>query len=391
MSHARRLMTVRPWLVLVVLIAGCSPAPKAGVPVVAPPVHSAREVTVAAELVRDGRIVVASAERRALRGELVLVGEVMAGEDGEADVSTLVQGRVAELTVGEGQRVRRGQVLAWIDAPEVGRATAELLRARSRAKVAARQLQRQLQLDREQATSDNAVDEARAAEAAAGADLLAARTLLASVGGTEPSSVDANAPVSVRIPVRAPIDGTVVRRNVLVGGPVAPDKPLFHLVSTDRAYVRARLPETAPVLAEGTLATLRPREASAVDNARCAARVTANFRWVDETRTVPLRLAPVGPCPALVVGRYVDVLVATTAAVGSGVVVPKEASVEVRGATVVFVQTSQSAFVARAVRLGASTATEVVVEAGVEPGDHVVVKGAILLKGELIRGELETP
>ena len=387
-------------------VGGCSRAAESAA--VPPTARSQRSITVAAELLGDGRIQVTAAERRPLRGELVLVGEVVAGEDGEADVSTLVEGRVAELAVGEGQRVRRGQLLAWIDAPEVGRATAELLRARSRARVAARQLTRQLELDREQATSQNAVDEARAADAAARAELLAARTLLASVGGgeevsnnrrlgdtsseqrwLEPANLDSGARASVRIAVRAPIDGVVVQRNVLVGGPVAPTKSLFRLVSADRAYVRARLPETAPALPEGTEATLRPREAAAAAAGSCRARIVANFRWVDQGRMVPLRLAPIGACAALVVGRYVDVLVATTVAVGSGVVVRKEAAVEFKGATVVFVQSAASQFVARPVRLGRSTASEVIVEEGVEPGERVVTTGAILLKGELLRAELE--
>jgi len=373
---------------LVAAAAGCSSRAAPAAAPAPPATHAPRTLTVAPELLAEGRVRVGAAERRALRGELVLVGEVMAGEGGEADASTLVEGRVAELTAGEGERVKRGQVLAWIDAPAVGRATAEVLRARSRALVAARQLARQLQLDREQATSQNAVDEARATDAAARAELAAARTLLASVGGSEPSGAVGSS-VSARVAVRAPIDGVVVKRNVVLGGPVAPDKPLFHLVSTAHAWVRARLPETAPPLPEGTAATLRPREGAAADAPTCRARVVASFGWVDEHRTVPLRVAPLGECPALEVGRYVDVLVTTTSAVGSGVVVSKEAAVEYKGTTVVFVESGAGRFVARPVRLGASTASEVVVESGVAPSERVVTTGAILLKGELLRAELE--
>jgi cobalt-zinc-cadmium efflux system membrane fusion protein len=356
----------------------------------AAPSPASHEIKVDPKLLEE-RIQVAVAERRALRGALVLTGQVVADEEGEGDAIALATGRVAALVVDDGARVKKGAILAWIDAPEVARMTAEVVRARTRAAQADRLLARQLELEAQQATSKNALDEARAGASGAHADLLAARTILLGVGGAEPM-VASDTISGTRLAVRAPIEGVVVKRMTQVGSAVTLDKPLFHLVAPERVYVLAKLPETARhVVHEKELATVRRREAAGSEDEKgCAATVVRSFDVVDPDRTVPIRLAPTA-CTGMVVGRYVDVTFETHPAGAAGLVVPKEAAVEIKGARVVFVKRGPSAFEPRAVRLGQATATEVVVEDGLKDGDSVVVRGAVLLKGEVLRSELEAP
>jgi cobalt-zinc-cadmium efflux system membrane fusion protein len=375
-----------------------SPAASASTPHAAG--HSV--VRVDAGLVAEGRVKIGEAERRSPGTELVLAGDAAPAEDGEAEVGALVSGRVATLDVTEGARVKRGQVLARIDAPEVGRATAELLRARSHAMVAARKLGRQLELQAQNATSQNAVDEARAEDQAARADLVAARTLLANMGGGEPGDAggaDAGAKaVTVRVAVRTPIDGVVVRRFAVLGGAVTPEAPLFRVIAPDRLIVRARLPETAgAAVKEGAAVVIRPRAARGdATKDRCDATVEAAFGVVDEaSRTTPLRVRPAAGCSWLVPGAYVDVVVSVGpgARVGDespAVLVAAEAVVDVRGVPTVFVAGKEpGTFEARPVRPGPTAGASIVVEAGLEPGERVAVAGALLLKGELLRAELE--
>jgi cobalt-zinc-cadmium efflux system membrane fusion protein len=374
--------------------ASASAAPSAGA-------HA--RVSVDPALVEQGRIRLAAAERRSPGTELVLPGDVTPAEDGEAEVGALVSGRVATLEVTEGARVKKGQVLARIDAPEVGRATADVLRARSHVAVASRKLARQLELVPQNATSQNAVDEARAEAEAARADLVAARTLLANMGGGEPGDAggpDAGAPaVTVRVAVRSPIDGVVVRRIAVLGGAVSPDAALFRVVAPERMLVRARLPETAgAAVKEGAAVVVRPRGArgDAVKD-RCEATVEAAFGVVDEaTRTTPIRVRPAAGCAWLVPGGFVDVVVS----VGPGpralgdeapaVLVPAEAVVDLKGIPTVFVAAKEpGAFEPRPVRPGMTAGASIVVEAGLEPGERVATAGALLLKGEILRSELE--
>jgi cobalt-zinc-cadmium efflux system membrane fusion protein len=378
--------------------AGCSHDAAAGTPLagegIAKPAETDKtRIEIDPALIERGRVRVGTAERRSLDGELLLPGDVVPAEDGEADVGALVTGRIAAISVAEGDHVKKGQTLALIDASEVARATAELLRARSHAVMAARKLSRQLDLEKQTATSQSAVDEARAEDQAARADLTAARTLLATLGAAEPADGDGARAVTVRVAVRAPIDGVVVQRTAVLGGPVTLDRSLFHIVSPDRLLVRARLPESAGFTpAAGAAAVIRPR-APAGGAARCEATVLSSFGVVDEaTRTLPVRLRPTGACPFLVPGGYVDVALRTPSA-GDGatvIVVPAEAVVEVRGVPTVFLAGDRpGVFTPRAVRPGLAAGASVAIEAGLVAGDRVVVDGAVLLKGEMLRSILE--
>lgn len=366
------------------------PAPAAS----AEPAADKGKVEIDPALLADGRVKVMAVEKRRLDGEVALAGDAVPAEDGEAEVGALVAGRVATLEVAEGDRVKRGQVLARIESPDAGRATADVLAARGRAVTAAHKLERQLALEKQGATSQNAVDEARAEDQAARADLAAARTRATTVGAGEPASGDARG-VAVRVAVRAPIDGVVVRRDAVLGGPVSIDRSLFRLVDPTKLLVRARLPETrAAAVAEGAAAVLRPRNAGGMEVAPCEAAVVSTFGVVDEaTRTIPVRVRPSGPCPWLLPGAWVDVAVraasAPAAAGPVGLFVPAEAVVEVRSVPTVFVAGDRpGVFMARPVRPGGSAGASIAIDAGLAEGERVVIAGALLLKGEALRSVL---
>lgn len=392
-----------PLLALTVLLGlgACKkePAPAAGP---APAVSLGKSVVaIDSELLRAGRIQVGLAERRAPRGETHLAGEVASDEAGQADVGALVSGRVAAIEAREGMPVAKGQVMAWVDAPEVGRAAAEVMRARARAAVAAHKIERQLALQQQEATSKNAVDEARAEDQIARADLAAARTLLVNLGGAEPAAAVAGQPttaVAVRVAVRSPIAGIVAQRHVVLGAPVSPDKSLFRVVAADRVMIKAKVPETFGVLpADGTPAQLEPRGAAGLFP-RCTATVSGHFAVIDETaRAQTLRLLPAAGCAWLVPGGYVDVVfsappAAPAAPAAREIVVPKEAVVDVHGAPAVFVPAAAAGeFTVHAVRVRGAPTVDLVVEAGLVEGEKVVIAGALLLKGELLRAELGGP
>jgi cobalt-zinc-cadmium efflux system membrane fusion protein len=95
----------------------------------------------------------------------------------------------------------------------------------------------------------------------------------------------------------------------------------------------------------------------------------------------------------LIPGSFVDVVFASTGAPESGpagLVVPRTAIVEVSGKPTVFVADSTPGqFSARGVQTGSGDATSVSVDSGLAAGEQVVVEGALLLKGELVRADLE--
>ena len=384
-------------VVLLALSAACkrSPPPPAPSFSVDADGRGPQGVSIDPALVTQGRVQTALVELRAPSERVWIPGEIVPNERGEADVTSLSPGRVATLEVALGETVKRGQIVATIDAPEVGRASADVLRARSRAGLAAHALARQLDLEAKQATSKAAVDEARAEHAAAHADLIAARTLLASLGGVEVSASDAEAPLApIRIALRAPIDGVVTARPAVLGAPVSPEKPLLHLVARAARVVIAKLPETLEAAASaGTRVSVRPRSASTDAVHECGATVTANLGVVDNARAIPLRIMLDEACPELPTGRFVEVAVATLIEGDAGaamLLIADAAVTDLRGTPTVFIAgTAPGAFIARGVRRGRVYGADVRIESGLGVGDRVVTVGAILLKGELLRAELQ--
>lgn len=78
-------------------------------------------------------------------------------------------------------------------------------------------------------------------------------------------------------------------------------------------------------------------------------------------------------------GSYADVCLITN--VGSdAIVVPTEAISEQQGAYFVYVKESEHCYEKRRVTLGESNGSETAITSGLEPGDEVVVKGAIMVK-----------
>jgi cobalt-zinc-cadmium efflux system membrane fusion protein len=334
-------------------------------------------------LLSSGRLALGKAEKRAPHGERKIAGEVRADEKGRAEAGTLIAGRVATIEVALGAQVEKGAVLAWIDAPDLGRAVADVLRARARASVAGHKLERQLELEKENATSKNAVDDARAEALVAQADLAAARTALATIGGSEPTSAVAPA----RLAVRSPIAGTITRRDVVLGAHVSAEKTLFEIVAPSHVQIFAGIPETIAPPKIGTLAEVRPRGSET----GCSAKVASDVGVVDEaTRTRSVRLEAVDTCAMLVPGAFVDVMLPSEIAEAPAIVVPREALIEVHEAKVVFVTSDHGvSFAVRTVRVGRIVGKDAVIEDGLKEGEEVVVRGAILLKGELLRSELE--
>jgi cobalt-zinc-cadmium efflux system membrane fusion protein len=201
----------------------------------------------------------------------------------------------------------------------------------------------------------------------------------------------------VRLALRSPIAGVIVQRSAVLGAPVGTAASLFRVVAPDRLLVRARLPETSALHPKvGDHAQIRPRARHAEAAESCDALIGSGFGVIDEaTRTVPILLRPEGACAFLLPGAYVDVRLKGTprsthaAGEAKGVVVPAEAIVDIRGTPTIFIaQGAPGTFVPRRVRPGTQEGGLVRIEAGVEVGEQVVIAGAILLKGEMMRADL---
>jgi cobalt-zinc-cadmium efflux system membrane fusion protein len=372
-------------LVLVlVLLLGCTkpssggasretPAPPASV------TNAERSVTISPDLLRSGRVSVAAAGVAAPHDDLVVTGEISAPPDGAAEVGSPVSGVVREILAKEGDRVTKGQRLAVLEAAEAARTAADLGRAEARRERARRVLEQEEELMRGNATSARNLAEAKSELAASEAEVRGASSLLTAFGAAGGG----------RIVAKSPIEGTVVARAVVLGAPVSAGARLFRIVNGQKLLVRADVPENdAADIHESSEAGL----AWTARGVSCKGVVESRSPSVDPmTRTVPFRVRPEATCPELVEGGFVEVTLPRPPAGGQTlVVVPRDALVELDAVPVVFVGTPNAAqFRAVAVRVARVTSGNAYLEDGVKAGEPVVVRGAILLKGELMRAALE--
>jgi cobalt-zinc-cadmium efflux system membrane fusion protein len=331
-----------------------------------------------------------------------------------ARLAARVSGTVWRVERQVGDRVRAGDVLAVVEAAEVGRAKAEFQQAvvqldlKERAAEAVRAAGPGV-------VAGRAVREAEAAAEEARVRVLTAELALANLGlpvraaavrGLPPAdlarrlrSLGLPAPEpesSNRIAVVVPFDGEVIARSAVAGEAADPAVPLFVVADTSRLWLtlRVRL-EDAPRVALGQPVRFRADGHPAAE-AGTVARVGPA---ADETtRTVPVRVAlpnPVGRHRAGTFGTADIILREEPRAV----VVPSSAVHWEGCCHVVFVRDEQydrpdapKVFHVRTVRPGAKSdsaagpMTEIV--AGVLPGELVAAAGSGVLRFELLKNKL---
>ncbi|GHG96490.1 RND transporter [Comamonas sp. KCTC 72670] len=352
--------------------------------------HDAR-VTLTPEAVRAARLELATAQVKPLVSGLVVPARITFTQGGVAKVASRVPGRLDTLGVVLGQKVKRGQVLGYLDSPELGQARADFLSAATKARVAEANYKREQELLAKGITSEREMREAESAFVTAQAETNAADGRLHALGlsDKEISLLRANDHYSSRFPAVSPLDGTVVEIQGTLGQAVEATTPLFTVADLSQLWAMLDL-------AESQLSRVRTGQrvaltVQALPGQEFAGEVGYIGDIVDEkTRTIPVRVVVGNADRRLKPGMFAQATIATEAeAPGEGrnanhrVVVPRQAIQQVAGEQVVFVPLSETQFRPREVTTGASSASEVEVLTGLAAGERYVAQGAFILKSEL--------
>jgi RND family efflux transporter MFP subunit len=135
-----------------------------------------------------------------------------------------VSGRVEKVNVEEGSRVKAGEVLVEIDhrIPQ-----AQYDRAKARADLAVRELSRLQRLTSQGSATPQALDQAKAAEAAAQAELKLAEVALENTS------------------LKSPFDGVVIQKNAEVGNLLEQNQTAVVIADEAHAWIAANIEETA--------------------------------------------------------------------------------------------------------------------------------------------------
>jgi len=355
--------------------------------------HDERLVRLAPEAVRSAALKTEEARRKPLSVGLTAPARVSFSQRGVAQVAARVPGRLASIEVNLGQRVKKGQVLGYLESPELGRARADYLSAATKARVAEDNHRREKELFAKGITSEREMREAESTFVTAQAERNAADGRLHALGlsDAEIAALRGNEHYSSRLSAISPLDGTVVDITGTVGQAVEATTTLFTVGDLSELWVLldvAEIQVAAVKNGQGVDITL-----AALPGRRFQGHVAYIGDIVNEkTRTVHVRVVVPNQDGALKPGMFAQAEIAT----GTGteetnaprLVVPREAVQQVSGGQVVFVPEQPGVYRAVDVRTGASSAKEVEVVSGIEPGTAVITQGAFILKSELSRESL---
>ena len=363
-------------LLAALMLAGCS-EPPAPPPAPQAKLADADTIEFPSDSPQLGALVTVKAAPRSETGYR-LNGRVVWDEERTVRVFAPLAGRVQSIQVKPGDAVREGQTLAMVAAPELGQAQADARRAEQDAALAQKSLARLKELHDAGVAAAKDLQAAQADAARAEAERARTVARLKLYGGAATG-------VDQLFPLRAPISGVVVERNLNPGQELRPDaagdRPLFTVSDPARLWFVLDAAESdVSVLRAGTAVKLT---ATLLGDESVDGKIVHVADFIDpQTRTVKVRGVVDNRDRRLKAEMFVTALVKDASAPGT--VVPA-AAVFLRGDTYfVFVQVAANKFSRRAVKVGPAHHNVQAVLEGLSPGDTVVTDGALLLQRMLV-------
>jgi len=307
-------------------------------------------------------------------------GAVEMPPEGRVDVTARMEGRLSRILIDRGQRVSAGDVLAEVSSLDFQALQLELIQAASTTRLSQEILGSLRGLDATQSVAGRRVWEAQAAYERARGQLESVRWKLGNLGlsTSEIDRMAADGNVLDYLPIRAPINGTIVRFDKAFGQVVGADESLFEIHDLRRVWVQGFLTERdfadLQINEENLRARVRFIAAPNVDLNGKIRRRTGILGAID--RTVPLWVE-LDSTNGLELQQ--NMLARITVVRGAGklaLAAPRSAIVRQGARSYVFVRGSDGVFQRRAIETGRSDDLHVEVLSGLVEGEPIVVSGA---------------
>jgi cobalt-zinc-cadmium efflux system membrane fusion protein len=323
-------------------------------------------------------IATARAEARPGGARIEVVATMTYDATRRAEINARAAGVVRQLLADVGTKVAAGAPLARIESAAVGADRSRLTAAAARVRVATATHQRERELHARGLAAQKAVLAAEQELAAARAEQAAAA---AAVGVLDRGGGSAGT-----YTLRAPIAGTVIRRNASVGHMVGVEELLFEVVDTSSMWAEMEVPETElSLVAAGQAVTLTVDGLEGESLTGTIAYVAPEIE--PKTRTASARVALANPGGRLRANMFARAQISLGKARAS-VLVPRVAVQRAGPVHLVFVKQAEDLFEARRVQTGLTQGDLVEVTKGIQSGEEVATTGSFLLKTETLKGSI---
>lgn len=321
-------------------------------------------------------------------------------------VSPKITGILEKLYADQGDRVKKGQLLAELDSVELrareaaalaarnraqrdlGRAQADLGKAQANLALAQSNYQRDLEVFKPGYISQAAMDTTKAQLKVAQSEVNAFQatvTALQAVVKQAESETQAAAALHSYTRILAPMDGLITSRKAEVGTTLSPGSPIFQMVALDTVWVAAWIDQSQiGQLKVGQKALIRLRSGRQYQGE--VVRLNAEADTVTREFEVDVKFDQL-PEP-LVIGEEAEVDINTGVVTALGV--PPAATLERDGQTVVLV-VAKGRLVSRPIKTGLNDGKKIAVLEGLREGELVVAQPVNLKPGARVRPVVKAP
>lgn len=317
---------------------------------------------------------------------------VTTNQNFEAQVGSLVQGRVHKVFVNAGDYVKAGQELMLVEGLEIGEIKAGYLKAKANLDFHLANFERQKKLIEQNVGSQKSFLESQAEYEKALAEFNAEDKKIHSIGLNDEDVLNGkeNHPdehTSGTLPVKAPIDGIVVERNVVIGQLVDGTTNAFKIISTASVWIDGQIYEKD--ITRINQKTKVDFISSTYPGEKFSGSIINIGQTIDErSRTITIRAEFKNPDRKLKPQMFGEMLIPSNEN-STAILIPAESIIKIENQDHVFVRLEDFSFQKRKVLTGTLMDELIEIKEGLNEKDQVVTKGAFYLKSESLKDQIE--
>lgn len=342
-------------------------------------------ITLTPEQLKANGLRIETATEAAFASVLELPGQLVLNNNQEARVLSPVSGIVRTAPAQIGQQVSAGTVLAVLESRDLADAAALYLGSRERRALAETTFSREEDLWKKKISAEQDYLAARRDVNEAHIEEQSALQKLLALGVTETDARHMKAGGKLAsYPLRSPIAGTVLSRELTVGEALSADKPVFRIANLGTLWVDLSIPAS-------DLSKVRAGQRVLIANSN---GVTGEGRvlfvqpeLVANSRSGSVRVQTDNRQNQWRVGQFIKAQLVTGES-GKVLSVPSDAVLSLDGKTVVFINDADG-LEPREVTTGRRSADRVEIRDGLKAGESYAAGAVFVLKADLKKGEAE--
>lgn len=328
---------------------------------------------------------------------LAVTGEVALNENAAVHISPRISGTIDSVAVDIGGRVKAGETLFTMTSVELGRTLVGYERNAALALLAEKTFAREKSLKDQNVGSEQDMINAQMVYEQHRTELKASEQTLHVLGLTEDDlsgmKVSPHGSDAGKLPVRAPIAGTIIAKHAVAGEMAEPGKDVMLLADLSTVWVWVDLhSRDLPQLLAAEKAGAIPVDVSV--SAFPGKKFSGTLTYIgatmsEKTRTVKVR-ATVGNSDLLLrPGMFCEAAIAIDSkSEGDVLAVPRNAIFMDGGKSFVFKHWKDDFFVRQDVVKGRELPAAVEILEGLKEGDMIVADGGFLLKSDVLREKM---